>query len=213
MSTKQYIIEKSVEIFNEKGVENVSTNHIAKECGISPGNLYYHYKNKEEIVRKIYEIIQGELENIFFKVENLDVIEKKYKLFEFVIKLQKKYLFFFQDITMLLKKDQQLKQMHKKASEKKNNELKKIFYQMIEKKYIYPMDVNEIELYIEQVSFVNGYWLTYLALTREIEINKDIYRGFFMTYRLIESKLTNKGQQSWNGLLVKIKNKFGLNYI
>ncbi|MCF6310208.1 MAG: TetR/AcrR family transcriptional regulator [Sulfurimonas sp.] len=36
---------------------SVTTNHIAKAAGISSGNLYCHYKNKEQIIREIYQEI------------------------------------------------------------------------------------------------------------------------------------------------------------
>jgi len=48
------IIEASLELFNERGAHAVSTNHIAAHLSISPGNLYYHFANREEIVRAIF---------------------------------------------------------------------------------------------------------------------------------------------------------------
>jgi AcrR family transcriptional regulator len=54
MSTKDRIVEAAIRLFNERGTAAVSTNHIAEEAGISPGNLYYHYRNKEEIIRAIF---------------------------------------------------------------------------------------------------------------------------------------------------------------
>ncbi len=41
-------------MFNEQGERNVTTNHIAAKLGISPGNLYYHFKNKQQIIFDIY---------------------------------------------------------------------------------------------------------------------------------------------------------------
>jgi AcrR family transcriptional regulator len=42
-------------LFNEQGSGAVSTNHIAAAMEISPGNLYYHFRNKEDIIRALFE--------------------------------------------------------------------------------------------------------------------------------------------------------------
>ncbi len=47
--TKARIVEASLELFNQHGERAMTTNHIAAHLGISPGNLYYHSRNKEEI--------------------------------------------------------------------------------------------------------------------------------------------------------------------
>ncbi len=53
--TKGRILDKSIEMFNARQASNVSTVQISKDMGISPGNLYYYYSNKEEIIRKVWE--------------------------------------------------------------------------------------------------------------------------------------------------------------
>ena len=55
MKTKDRIVESSRELFNEFGVQAITTNHIAAHLGISPGNLYYHFRNKEDIISSIYD--------------------------------------------------------------------------------------------------------------------------------------------------------------
>lgn len=57
--TKDRIVDEARQLFNEQGTAAVSTNHIAKAAGVSPGNLYYHFRNKEEIIRAIFERIDA----------------------------------------------------------------------------------------------------------------------------------------------------------
>ncbi|GAB3247569.1 TetR/AcrR family transcriptional regulator [Chitinimonas naiadis] len=54
MKTYDRIIQESLQLFNEHGERPITTNHIAAHLGISPGNLYYHFRNKEEIVYQIF---------------------------------------------------------------------------------------------------------------------------------------------------------------
>jgi AcrR family transcriptional regulator len=58
--TKSRILDAALALFNERGTSNVTTNHIAEALGMSPGNLYYHYRNKAEIVRGLFARIMGE---------------------------------------------------------------------------------------------------------------------------------------------------------
>lgn len=55
MGKKNEILEKSLSMFNSSNIKSVTTNHICEELRISPGNLYYHFKNKEEIIKSLFK--------------------------------------------------------------------------------------------------------------------------------------------------------------
>ena len=55
MKTKERILLGSLNLFNANAASEVTTNDIARELKMSPGNLYFHYKNKEQIVRELFK--------------------------------------------------------------------------------------------------------------------------------------------------------------
>ncbi|AUD05522.1 TetR/AcrR family transcriptional regulator [Spirosoma pollinicola] len=65
VSTKERILNASVRLFNEHGVDAVRLQQIAEEIGISVGNLAYHFKTKDAIVESVYEQVLDEFAHIF----------------------------------------------------------------------------------------------------------------------------------------------------
>lgn len=59
ISNKDRIVETALALFNAHGASAVTTNQIADAAGVSPGNLYYHFRNKEEIVRALLPRIEA----------------------------------------------------------------------------------------------------------------------------------------------------------
>jgi AcrR family transcriptional regulator len=59
--TKDRILDRALALFNEAGVVHVSTNFIAEEMEISPGNLYYHFRSKDDIVAALFERYEQEM--------------------------------------------------------------------------------------------------------------------------------------------------------
>ena len=63
--TREAILRAALTILIEQGWEAMSMRRIASECGISFGNLTYHYRTREDLVRELLDAVISSYEREF----------------------------------------------------------------------------------------------------------------------------------------------------
>ena len=136
MNTKDKILNKALELFNSEGSSNISTNHIAKALDMSTGNLYYHFKNKESIIRTLLQRMIEEYDEVFR--ENFP--KKEDMILESLLfddtKTAIKYKFLYNELNILFKRDRELEAIFIENQTKREKVFNDIFKFLQEKGYI-----------------------------------------------------------------------------
>ena len=118
MGTKERIVGAVTRLFNEKGTAAVSTNHIAEEAGISPGNLYYHFRNKEEIIRAIFGRMISAWETMAeLPRDRAPTLTDLRAVLEETYSVIWKYRFFYREFVALLRRDPELGRRYREVRE------------------------------------------------------------------------------------------------
>ena len=117
MKTKDKILKVSLELFNQQGERNVSTNHIAAKLGISPGNLYYHFRNKQQIVYRLFLQYQEDVQGFLGVPKDREVtFQDKVGYLEDILNSMWEYRFLHRDLQHILQEDQCLRDAYREFS-------------------------------------------------------------------------------------------------
>jgi AcrR family transcriptional regulator len=109
MMTHERILVAALRLFNQQGTAAISTNHIANELGISPGNLYYHFRNKEEIIRALFEQQFAHWDVIYaLPDDRLPTLADLQRLVRATFAMSWDYRFIYRELIALLRRDEQL---------------------------------------------------------------------------------------------------------
>lgn len=109
MNTQDNILNAALALFNEQGTAAVSTNHIAAAINISPGNLYYHFRNKEDIIRALFEKLFAAWDETFqLPADRTPELADMETMIAENYQLIWKYRFAYRELAALLRSDPEL---------------------------------------------------------------------------------------------------------
>jgi len=98
------ILALSIELFNNFGIQEVSTNKISAALGISPGNLHYHFKTKVLILTAAYEQMEFDLRKAMSDISFPLTFEKSVVWQENVLSCLWRYRFFFSGLDFFMQR-------------------------------------------------------------------------------------------------------------
>ena len=106
--TAERILEVTLALFNRFGEPNVSTTLISAELNISPGNLYYHYPAKDELINALFDRFERALNDLLAASDDVRDVEDAWFFLHTLFELIWQYRFLYRDLNDLLSKNRRL---------------------------------------------------------------------------------------------------------
>ncbi|MBT8084284.1 MAG: TetR/AcrR family transcriptional regulator [Woeseia sp.] len=102
-NTRTRILVASLTLFNENGVPHTTTNEIADEVDISPGNLHYHFRRKSDLVAALLAEFQADARRVLQPPQSESASLDDFWVFlHFLLELKAAYSFLLRDVDSLL---------------------------------------------------------------------------------------------------------------
>ncbi|MDS7942841.1 TetR/AcrR family transcriptional regulator [Acinetobacter sp. ABJ_C1_1] len=174
LKTKDRILQISLQLFNERGERSVTTNHIAAELGISPGNLYYHFRNKHEIIKELMYQYQVEtLEMLSLPEDRPLTTNDKISYFQVLSGQLWNYRFIHRDVYHLVESNEDFKKIYPRFAGQVMQQGQRI-YQAFVDAGLMKMTASEIEALIINLWIVLTNWTNFLYMSGHISDNNHL---------------------------------------
>jgi AcrR family transcriptional regulator len=171
MKTRDRIILASLELFNRDGEPNVTTVDISNEIDISPGNLYYHFKGKEELVGELFARFYQQF-NVILRapLQNPLRIEDNWFYLVVVFEHIHSYRFLYRNISLILQRYDQIQRPFRRLIHMKQDAARAICLQLREAGMM-DIDDERIALLARSIALTITYWLNFDNLLGERKLH------------------------------------------
>jgi AcrR family transcriptional regulator len=190
--TRERIVETSLRLFNEFGEPNVTTTVIADELDISPGNLYYHFRSKDEITNTIFRQFEREIDALLEAPgRRAATIEDLWLFLHLLFEAIWRYRFLYRDLNDLLSRNRLLEVHFKQILERKVAAAALLCDALAEAGELRASS-GEIEALATNMVVVITYWLSfeYVRNPRNPEEGPIAARGAYQVMALLAPFLT-----------------------
>ena len=160
-NTYSRIVEASLMLFNEEGERNISTNHIAAHLGISPGNLYYHFRNKDEIIVQLFKRYSEDLLHYLRRVVLPKNVCDAFRYMAGIYDVMWRYRFLFSDVNALLARSAELLGEHNNFTHAKVSPLLVELLTQLNKEGIIRADATAMNDLALNIWMITKYWFDF----------------------------------------------------
>lgn len=198
MKTNEKIRNQALILFNDKGVDQVSSLEISQALKISYGNLTYHYKKKDDIVLALYSQMQQELNTAINRLVQCIFEETFYlRLVNEIFEIIWDYRFIYLNINSLMNQFEFIAESEKSYSATRIKILNRAKKYLIQEGYLKPEANNNYESLIQNLNMILYGWITDAKLFYEGDEAKKIEVYVSLFYNVALTHITEKGRKRY----------------
>jgi AcrR family transcriptional regulator len=164
--TRERILENSLALFNRFGEPHITTADIADEMNISPGNLYYHFRNKDEIIGDLYAQFEAKVAPLFIAPTARAVdVEDLWLLLHLLFERMWEFRFLFRDLDELTSRNRKIALRFAELVRRGEGTVLQLFRGMVESGVMHA-DPRELAACARNVVIVATYWMSFERISR-----------------------------------------------
>ncbi len=161
--TQLRILQAALELFNAEGTAPVSASRIAERCGISKGNLQYHFPNKRDVIFAVFQLTIGEMNAGWYRDHLEPTLEHMAAMFVRQLQLIVKYRFFYRELPDLLRQDPLLRRRYSENRERRLRVIEQFMDALAARGLMrLPHDAGRLRSIVQVTWILSENWVNYI---------------------------------------------------
>ena len=197
LKTRDRIVQTSLQLFNEYGEPRITTNHIADELDISPGNLYYHFRNKDDIIWLLFEQFERRMDTTLRAPKRrVPDMEDMWLYLHLVFENIWEYRFLYRDLDNILCRNKKLRTHFRRIVERKVSTAATICKGLVGAG-VMTATTEDIAALSRNIAVVATYWLNFqrIRATACGNDSNDLGLGVYQVLSLVAPFLNGDARQ------------------
>ena len=183
--TRQRILDASLAMFNAQGEPNVTTNHIADELEISPGNLYYHFRNKDDIIEQLFGGYEARMDTALAAPDGrLPGLEDVWLQLHHVFECIWDYRFLYRDLVDILTRNRRLRLRFARILKRADEQAHQVMRGLVQSG-VMRASAAEVDAAATNILVIATFWLNYAAARGDKDERASIRDGIVQVMMLI----------------------------
>ena len=183
--TRQRILDASLAMFNAQGERSVTTNHIADELEISPGNLYYHFRNKDDIIEQLFAVYEQRMDAALSAPDDRlpgleDVWLQLHQVFECIWD----YRFLYRDLVDILSRNRRLRMRFARILRRADEQAHQVMRGLVQAE-VMRASPREVDAASTNILVIATFWMNYAATRGDKDEQASIRDGIVQVMMLI----------------------------
>ncbi|SOD51928.1 transcriptional regulator, TetR family [Pseudoxanthomonas wuyuanensis] len=172
-------------MFNAQGEPHVTTNHIADELEISPGNLYYHFRNKDDIIEQLFARYEERMDAaLATPSERLPGLEDIWLQLHLIFECIWDYRFLYRDLVEILSRNRRIRLRFARILKRADDSAHAVMRGMGQAG-VMRATADELAATATNILVIATFWLNYAAARGDKDEQIAIRRGIVQVMMLV----------------------------
>jgi AcrR family transcriptional regulator len=201
MNTRGKILDKALEMFNERGIEYVGLRELAAILDMRVGNITYYFPTKDDLIYELSQELAQKNSEVIITAENLTMIA-------FLDMMKKVFLNHVQfkclllSFVHLMQQNKLIKTAYKKTQRTRSATIKSNLETLATSGYLKVDQEGDLDFLVSAISLISRFWVSEAAVSfRELNTGEQIRHYLLLITKLLLPYSTPKAKKEISGFV------------